>query len=388
MNTAVAQSRPGGSAAPMMGLVLILAAVGLLVAGGYVLSQLMTVGHTAYNGDSRGIFWGLPIVTYDFFLLSSTGLVMLASAWTVFGLQAFEPIARRATWLAVAALIGGVAALFMELGYPLRAMLLIPFSFQTHAPLFWKVWGVIVYSLALAWLVLKWLAAGAGTAVPRVAATVALAAAAYITFVAGGVYGWMAMRPFWFGGEISLAFIAEALLGAVTFVIIFTHLAHGLNGSRFDERTRALFTGPLRALFGVLLVAHAFFVVSRLVAGLWSNADGMQVWHQLWGSPAFQAQLWIGIGVPLLITVLPGLRQSLGLQLVAAVIAIVALFAARFDFVLGGQLVPLFKGSWVHGLLSYTPSLTEWAVLATAIFLANVVNAAGEKFLRLGDRQA
>jgi molybdopterin-containing oxidoreductase family membrane subunit len=387
MNTAVAQSRTGGSAAPMMGLVLILAAVGLVVAGGWVLSQLMTVGHAAYNSDSRGIFWGLPVVAYDFFLLSSTGLAMLASAWTVFGVKAFEPIARRATWLAVAALVGGVAALFMELGYPLRAMLLIPFSFQTDAPLVWKVWGIIVYTLALAWLVLKWLAAGPDAAPPRAAAVVSLAAAAYITFVAGGVYGWMAMRPFWFGGEISLAFLVEAMLGAVTFVIIFTHLAHGLDSSRFDDRTRALFAGPLGALFGVLMVAHAFFVVSRLVAGLWSNADGMQVWQHLWSRAMFQAELWIGIGVPLLITLLPGLRKSLGLQLVAAVIAIVALFAARYDFVIGGQLVALFKGSWAQGLLSYTPSLTEWAVLATTVFMANVVNAAGEKFLDLNGKR-
>ncbi|MCI1193499.1 polysulfide reductase NrfD [Calidifontimicrobium sp. SYSU G02091] len=388
MNTAVAQSRPGGASSPTMGLVLIAAAIGLVVAGGWVLSQLMTVGHAAYNGDSRGIFWGLPIVTYDFFLLSSTGLAMLASTWTVFGLKAFEPIARRATWLAVAALVGGVAALFLELGYPLRAMLLIPFGFQAKAPLFWKVWGVIFYTLALAWLVLRWLASGPGSAPPKAAAVVALLAAAYITFVAGGVYGWMAMRPFWFGGEISLAFIVEALLGAVTLVIIFTHLAHGFDSGRFDERTRALFAGPLGALFAVLMVAHAFFVVSRLVAGLWSNADGMQVWQHLWSRPAFQAELWLGIGVPLVITVLPGLRKSLGMQLVAAVIAVVALFAARYHFVVGGQLVALFKGSWAHGLLSYSPSLTEWAVLATAVFLANVVNAAGEKFLGLGDRRA
>jgi outer membrane receptor for ferrienterochelin and colicin len=39
-----------------MGMILIAAAVGLVVASGFVLSQLMSVGHTAYNNDSRGIF--------------------------------------------------------------------------------------------------------------------------------------------------------------------------------------------------------------------------------------------------------------------------------------------------------------------------------------------
>lgn len=383
MNTAVAASRPG-PASNLVNIVLLAAVAGLVLAGGYVLSQLLTVGHTAFNGDSRGIFWGLPVIAYDFFLLSSTGLAMLASLWTVFGIRSFEPIARRATWLAIAALVGGVAALFLELGHPLRAMLLIPFSFQTSAPLFWKVWGVIVYSLSLAWLAVRWLMADSGTPPPRAAAAVALIAAVYITFVAGMVYGIMSMRLFSFGGEISLAFIVEALLGAVTFIIIFTHLAHGFDSARLDERTRALFAGPVASLFAALLVAHALFVVSRLIAGLWANADGMQVWELMWSRTAFHVQLWIGIGLPLLIMIVPGLRRSPGLQLLAAVVAIVALFSARYDFVLGTQLVPLFKGSWVHGLLDYTPSLAEWAVLLTAVFLANVVNAVGERFLDLG----
>lgn len=383
MNT-LAQPRPV-SGSPM-GLILILAVVGLVVAGGFVLSQLMTVGHTAYNGDSRGIFWGLPIVTYDFFLLSSTGLVMLASAWTVFRLQAFEPIARRATVLAMAALAGGVAALFMELGAPMKAMLLIPFSGTFSAPLFWKVWGVIFYSVGLAWLLLTWLWPRA-VLPSKAAAVLTFVAAVYITFVAGGVYGWMSMRPFWFGGEMSLAFMVEALLGAVTFVIIFTHLTAGFNTQRIPERTRMLFAGPLGGLFAVLMIAHTFFVVSRLIAGLYSNAEGMQVWHYLWSRPTFQAELWIGLGLPIVLTVLPGLRRSLSLQLLAAVVALVALFTARYDFVIGGQMVALFKGSWAHGLLNYTPSLTEWAVLATAVFLANVVYALGERLLALDGQE-
>jgi Ni/Fe-hydrogenase subunit HybB-like protein len=381
MNT-IAQPRP--AATPFMGLVLILAAVGLVVTGGYVLFELATTGHAAYAGDSRGLFWGLPVVTYDFFLLASTGLVMLASASTVFRLEAFEPIARRATWLAVAGLVGGVAALFLELGYPLRALVLIPLSFQTDAPLFWKVWGIIVYTVALAILVLRWLAAGPAAQAPRAVASIALLAAVYITFVAGGVYGWMAMRPFWFGGEISLAFIVEALLGAVTFVIIFTHLAHGFDTRRFDARTRALFAGPLAGLFAALLVGHALFVGARLVAGLWGNADGLEVWDHLWATWLFQVEIWVGIGVPLLLMVLPATRRSPTAQLVAAIIAVAALFVARYHFVIGGQMVPLFKGSWAHGLLEYVPTLAEWAVLATAVFLANVVNAAGERWLSLG----
>lgn len=380
----IASPRPSVPSSPM-GLVLIAALIGLVVSGAYVVSQLLTQGHAAYHGDSRGLFWGLPIVTYDFFLLSSTGLGMLASVWTVFRVEDYRPIARRATWLAVAALAGGVVALFLELGYPLRAMLMIPFSGATSAPLFWKVWGVIAYSAALLWLIVGWLLPRAPEP-PRAAAVLALVAAVYINFIAGGVYGWMSMRPFWFGGEMSLAFLVESLLGAVTFVIIFTHLAQGFQVDRLNEATRHLFAGRLGGLFAILMVAHAFFVISRLVAGLYANADGMEVWHYLWSRPVFHLELWLGIGVPLLLTVVPTWRRNPQLQLLAAIVAIVALFAARYDFVVGGQLVPLFKGSWVHGLLEYQPSMTEWAVLALAVFLSNAVNAFGEKQLQLDER--
>ena len=379
--TTLAQPRPG-TAPGLMNMVLIGAVVGLLASAAYVALQLMSQGHGAYNGDSRGIFWGLPIVTYDFFLLSSTGLAMLASVWTVFRVDAYRAIARRALWLAVAALAGGVAALFLELGYPLRAVFMIPFSGSTSAPLFWKVWGVIFYGIGLLWMIAAWLRPNQADP-PRAAAVLTLVAAVFITFIAGGVYGWMSMRPFWFGGEMSLAFLVESLLGAVTFTIIFTHVARGFDVNRFTAAERELFAGRLGGLFAILMVAHAFFVVSRLVSGLYANDDGMQVWHYLWSRPLFHLELWVGLGLPIVLTVLPSLRRNLQLQLLAAVIAIVALFVARYDFVIGGQLVPLFKGSWVHGLLEYRPSATEWAVLALAVFLANTVNALGERVLRL-----
>lgn len=382
--TTLAQQRPAGSAGPM-NLVLVVAIVGLIASGAYVLMQLMAQGHAAYNGDSRGIFWGLPIVTYDFFLLSSTGLAMLASVWTVFRVHAYQAIARRALWLAVAALAGGVAALFLELGHPLRALFLIPFSGTTSAPLFWKVWGVIFYGIGLLWMIVAWLLP-ANAEPPRAAAVLTLAAAVFITFVAGGVYGWMSMRPFWFGGEMSLAFLVESLLSAVTFTIIFTHVARGFDANKLTEAERDLFAGRLGGLFAILMVVHAFFVVSRLISGLYANADGLQVWHYLWNRPLFHLELWVGLGLPIVLTALPSLRRNLQLQLLAAIVAVVALFIARYDFVVGGQLVPLFKGSWAHGLLEYRPSTTEWAVLALSVFLTNTINALGERAMRLDTR--
>ena len=366
--------------------VFLLALVGLVVTGGWAIANLMSQGHAAFNASSTGLMWGLPIVTYDFFLLTSTGLTMVASLWTVFGITAFEPIARRCVWLAVAGLVGGVAALFLELGHPLRALYAIPLSMQFKAPLFWKVIGVVVYIVALAMLVTGWLMADVrGRSAPRFASRLALLAAVFITFVAGLFYGMLAMRPFWFGGDVAVAFLIETFVGGLAFAVFFTYLAHGFRGNALGPSTRALFSEALPKAFAAVIALHLMFVLARLTTGLWSNADGLQVWHRIAGSWSFHLELWVGLVLPLLLMALPGTRRQASMQIIAALLVMVALFAARYQFVVGGQLVPLFKGAWVHGLIEYTPSLTEWLILGMSISLANVVNAFGEWRFFLGE---
>ena len=57
------------------------------------------------------------------------------------------------------------------------------------------------------------------------------------------------------------------------------------------------------------------------------------------------------------------------MQVMAAVATLVAMFIGRYEYIVGGQLVPLFKGAWVTGLIDYTPSMTEWMITAMAFSL-------------------
>jgi hypothetical protein len=38
--------------------IMLLALIGLVIAGGLAISNLMTDGHAAYNTDNLGLFWG------------------------------------------------------------------------------------------------------------------------------------------------------------------------------------------------------------------------------------------------------------------------------------------------------------------------------------------
>jgi molybdopterin-containing oxidoreductase family membrane subunit len=361
------------------------ALTGFVLTLGYVLSEIVTVGHTAFNTTSAGVMWGLPIVIYDYFLLTSTGLIFIASLSLVFGLRQFDPIAKRCVWLALAGLVGGVAVLFLELSSPLRALYAVPFNLQTRSPLFWKVLLVGAYAVLLLALILR-LQTVRDHREARPVAVLTFVAALGIALVAGSVYGMMAMRPFWFGGEIPVVFLIESLAGGFAFTIFFTYMAHGFSAARMSGSLPQLFAGTFGQLFAVVIGLHLLLHGGRAVTGLWSNAEGLQVWQYLVARPLFHLGFWGGVVLPLVLMASAGLRRQPVMQILAATLMMLGLFVARYEFIIGGQLVPLFKGSWVPPLIPYVPSVTEWALLLVGVFLANLINAFGEWRLDLDDR--
>jgi molybdopterin-containing oxidoreductase family membrane subunit len=368
--------------------VLWIALAGLVLSAAFVFFQLGAQGHAAFNMTSNGVQWGLPIVVYDFFLLTSTGLAMIAALALLFDAADFAAIAKRCLWLAICGLVGGVTALALELGYPVRSLWAIPLNMQTDSPLFWKVLFIALYVVVLVMMVSRVSRPGWTARSMRRLALALLFAAVGVTMIAGSVFGMMAMRPFWFGGGIPVAFLIESALGGLAFALFFTYLAYGFRQDRLPSGVRALFTGRMPAVFASVIVLHVLFVGARLVAGLWSNADGLQVWNHVVASPLFQFEIWLGLVLPLALMLSPGLRTKGGVQIVAAALVMLALFIARYSFIIGGQLVPMFKGSWVHGLIQYQPSIAEWALLLMAVFVANVLNAVGEKRLDLSQGPA
>lgn len=364
--------------------IMLLALIGLLIAGGMAINNLLVEGHAAYNTSNLGLFWGFPIVVYDYFLLTSTGLAMVASMALIFGGEDFRPIIRRALWLALAGLLGGVAVLMMELGHPLRALWAIPFSFAFSSPLYWKVMAVSFYVISLLILQARMLKADWRMQDLRINAMVTLALALGVTAIAGVVYGSQSFRPFWASGDIPVAFIFESLLGGLAFVFFFTYLAYAFNPAAMPAGVKRLFNDRLANLLALAIFIHLLFVLARMSSGLYGNAEGLQVWHRLATSPLFFAEIIIGLLLPLVLLMNPGTRTRPWAQILASLLVMNALLISRYEYIIGGQLVPLFKGSWAPELLSYAPSPTEWLLLLVAIFLSNAVNAFGEVTLRLG----
>lgn len=360
-------------------LIFIVAVFGLVVTGALVLFNLASEGHAAFNGDNLGLHWTFPIVVYDYFLLTSTGLAMIASLMLIFGGTECQPLVRRCLWLAVAGFVGGVVVLALELSYPIRAIWAIPTSLAVTSALWWKVIFVITYVVLLLITVNLLRKPGEWPAAARTSATLLLLAALGVTGVAGVVYGSMTMRPFWSSGDVPVAFIFESLLGGLAFAIFFSYLMHGFNQASMSAPLRDLLGGMLPKVFALAIFVHLMFVGTRALIGLYSNAEGLQVWHHLVGTPLFHIELWVGLGLPLLLMLSPRLRVNGNSQILASLLVMISLFIARYDYIIGGQLIPLFKGAWAPDLLNYAPSFTEWLLLLMAIFLANAIYAWGEK---------
>jgi len=367
--------------------ILMVSLAGLAVSLAVVLFTLVLgEGHASFNTQSSGVVWGLPVATYVYFVLTSTGLTFVASLAMVFDIKEFYPIAKRCVWLAIATLIAGFASLALEIGHPFRMIWAIPAGMQFASPLLWM--GVF-YALYLVLLLLKFQRMNSGDWASG--GSYGLGVASFVTVVLahgtlGAVFGMMAMRPFWYGPLIPLYFLLTAALSGAAFAILITYLAYGSQAA-MPERVRALMRGAMPKVFAAVLGISLIAAVSRMATGLWSNADGLEVWKHVVASPWFWLEMG-GLAVAFLLMLAPGIRGEGSMQLAAAVMVAVALFIGRYEYVIGGQLVTLFKGAWESGLAQYTPSLTEWMLTLLAVSLAFGLWAFGEKRLDLAARPA
>jgi molybdopterin-containing oxidoreductase family membrane subunit len=361
-----------------------LGAVGMGVSLALVLFNLITVGHSAF-GTSYDVPWGLPIATYVFFVLTSTGLTFVASLAMVFGFKAFYPITKRCIWLAIATLIAGFSVLTLELGHPFRMLWAVPMGLQVRSPMFWM--GVF-YSIYLVLMLLKFLVIHLDDWDSP--SSRALGIASFVSVVLahgnlGALFGMMAMRPFWYDGLTFLYFLVTAALSGVAFSVFFTYLTYGVSRERMPEGLRPLMTETMPKLFAAVLGVTLVFMGARIMNGLWSNLEGLEVFYLFLASPWFHLEIWVGLVLPFFILLLPKLRGRRGMLLLPAVLVILALFIGRYEYVVGGQLVPLFRGVAHPGFAQYTPTLIEWILVVLGASITLFIYGAGAWLFRLGD---
>jgi len=351
-------------------------------------------------GTTSEIPWGVLIASYVFFVATSTGLSLVGSLGHVFGVRLFEPLAKKASLLALATLLMGLVCIGTELERPLLLVAMAITSPNPTSPIWWMgaLYGIVTVVVALDLYYLLAEDHAKAKAVGVVAVVAEIAANSNLGFVFGSNHA----RPFWHGPFMPVYFIVTSLVSGaallLTAICVEDYFAHG----RLRGGNAPLARGLAR-LLASLLAVMAFFTIWRILSGAQGGHRHVSeatlafvvgpMFTSFWFFEVFLMYL-----VPFAILRGP-MRERPAYLAAAGALPFAAMFVARLDFVYAGQMLslrpvlgrageaiaysPPFKGS-PAGFLAYTPSIVEVLVVFGAMSGALLLYVAGLNVLRLG----
>ena len=354
---------------------LLIVGVGVGVAGFFI-------GHEHIFNNTREVPWGLLISTYAFFAITSTGLCLLAAISHVFGGNKLAPLANRMVWVSLITILSGFTVIGMEIESPWRMAIYNVISPNITSNIWWM--GTL-YGMALGFILLEFwliltrhytlaLALGIPGALAEVAANTCL----------GGVFSTLAARPFWYGAQLPVYFLACAFLSGAAAAVMFTHYAYVIRGRQMEQH---VFDGVQAAakvlmLMLILVGVSTFWRMASFYVG--GVSDGKIAAIALYSGPLsfnfWTIEIGVGLLAPLALLLVTRLK-SVAAMSTASLMALVGMFISRLNMVAGGQIVPQFAGyDNLPTYLNYTPSGYEWIVALAGIGFTGVAFLQGERF--------
>ncbi len=356
---------------------LLLAVIGV-GAGAYA----FIAGHHHAYANTREMPWGILISSYAFFAITSTGLCLLAAISHIFGGNKLAPLANRMVFLSIVTILAAFTTIGLEIENPHR-MLIYNMLTPNFTSNIW--WMGTLYGMAVGFLFLEFyliltkkykLAVMLGVlgALAEVAANTNL----------GAVFATLSARPFWYGSQLPVYFLASAFLSGAAAIVLFTHFAYKMRGAEMSKDT---FDGLQAAskvvalLLFLIGVATAWKFIAYYVGG---TEAGRIAADSLIKGP-LSVNFWvfeviIGLVMPLLILVGSQMRSVQAMS-TAALLVLVGQFFQRYDMVVVGQQVPVFSGfNDLPTYFSYIPSTAEFLVTLGGIGVAGAGFLLGERF--------
>jgi molybdopterin-containing oxidoreductase family membrane subunit len=344
------------------------------------------IGHEHAYGVTRDVPWGLLIAAYVFFVVTSTGLCLVSSIGHVFGVKAFQPIAKRSVFLAIASIIAGFLVIAFEIENPWRMAIYNIISPNPTSNIWWMgtLYGAYLFFMLIEFALLqleKHKQAGMFGLMGVVAGV-----AAHSNL--GAVFGLLNGREFWHGPYMPIYFITSAMMSGCAAVIFFHWIAYKANGWKMSkELEESLQT--VAKLGALLYVIIMFFTTWKVLSGITGQPPGKYEAMQALLTGSFAKNFWIGeiamgLVIPFIIILAVRARNMTALFLASAS-SVVGIFFMRYDLVVVGMLVPHFHGMNIVGqphLYSYSPTLHEWMVTLGGIGLCIMLFLMGERMFR------
>jgi len=345
---------------------ILLIALGLAAAVGYLSSHHMDSHGHYISGMSNQIVWGFPHVIAIFLIVAASGALNVASISSVFGKYDYKPLARLSALLSIALLVGGLAILVLDLGRPDR--LIVAMTKYNFKSIFaWNIFlytGFIIITGIYLWMMME-------RKMNKFSKTAGLFAFVWrliLTTGTGSIFGFLVAREAYDAAIMAPMFIIMSFaFGMAIFILILQASYKWTNRSLGDAMLN-----KLRKLLGIFVAAVLYFVIAYHLANLYATQHhGVEAFILINGGIYtflfWVAHIILGCLIPLALVFIKPMSQCRNCLSIASILVIGGGLAQLYVLIIGGQAYPLelFPGSEVSssffdGVVSeYAPSLWE-----------------------------
>jgi Ni/Fe-hydrogenase subunit HybB-like protein len=361
----------------LLGVMLALVAIGIS-AGIYALY----VGHHHTLGVTREVPWGIAISTYAYLAIISTGLCALAALSHLFGGNNLAPLANRMVWLSIAAILGA----FLVIGLELENVWRMPLGVILYPNPTSNIWWMgTLYGMAVGIMMVELFL----IITRRYKLAVILGVCAAVTELfansnLGSVFASLNARPFWYGSQLPIFFLASAFLCGAAAIVLFTHASYALRKSKISKETfEALQTGGKVMMLMIFLIGIATgwkFLNALVGSESLGNAAALLTSGPLSNS-FWVFEIGIGLALPFVVLLITRLESIQAMSL-AALMILVGQFFARLNLVVAGQIIPQYPGyEGMPAYYNYAATAPELAIALSGIGVLGACFLIGEYYL-------
>ena len=342
--------------------------------------------------------WGLYITLFMFFVGLSAGGLIISSVPRAFGIKGFGGIGKVAVMTSIAATVGAIAFVVVDLGQPLRVWELFAYS-NLGSPLMWDIVVLMVYlilSCVYLWAQV-WAEKGeVSAAALRAISVVALVCAVLVHSVTAWIFGLQQSHEMWHTALLAPWFVSSALVCGTGLVMC---AAVALRATGYLEWGQANLV-KLAKLLAVFVLVDLYFFGCDLLTEAFPAAGGMAVVNLLVSGPLapfFWGEIVLSV-VAIVFCAVPSLRTT-PLMATAGIAAILAILCKRCQLLVGGfqipnidmpaVLTPFTVTNWEGNMTTayagmvYWPTPLEFGIALGVVGLFFLVLFLGLKFLPL-----
>lgn len=342
----------------MRGIILICLIVLGIAAGIWAITgvyQIFTKGHGAVANTTTYMPWGLQISAYVFLVLVSTGCTFVNFFGHQINSKAYALIGPRLMVIAFLTVLGGMAAIFFELGWPFRSIYWI-LSPNFTSPMAWIAY---FYPIYIVFVVLEYifLKTRPDSIFSKLAMWAAFISAVVTHSTLGALFGVVEARPYYYGQLVPILFLAVAFLSGVATASLIAYTS----GAKYSVLLQ-----PLKKMLSVGIALVFALSVWRFIVGISSTGEGYEIFEM--AAPKFWiVSVFLASVVPFVFIILSTSRFLGWLFPLAAITVLVTQFFSRHTlFIVEAFKIPLFKSPWTPEVITYSPSSVELSIVVGA----------------------